>query len=347
MGDERSRFEASASALGYAYQFRYALFRALEQRRFGLNWSIAIEAADDVELTVHEGQIELRQLKLRQKGTTLGNADTDLWKTIRIWAEALEAGKIDLTTHKLYLVTTARVTANSVGAMLASDESSRNPTAARSALDEVIRTSTNESNLKAYVAYRALSSQQRNALLQAIHVIPQSDDIESVRTRLVEAIRVGLREQHIDAILERLEGWWFQKCIECMKYRSSIHAADIENFTADLRDRFGPTALPIDKDIVNVELGDVSEFTQRVFYRQIELAQISAKRIQIAVRDYLRAATQRSRWSRIGLLMPGEIEDYERRLKEEWEIVFERLKDDLGAEAAEEEKVRIAKKIYA
>jgi hypothetical protein len=346
MNGEQSKFEASASALGYAYQFRYALQRALEQVKYGLNWTIAIEAADDIELWSQDGS-ELSQLKLRQQGTTLGDSDPDLWKTIRIWTEGYFAKKLDPTTTRFYLVTTAKVTERSVGALLSADESVRDTATARAKLDAVTRTSINKTNAEAYKSYRLLSLSQKQALLQSVYVIPQSDNIDEVRTNLKQAIRVGLREQHVEPVLERLEGWWFQQCIECMgKTRSGIHAVDIENFVADLRDRFGPAALPIDQDILQGNTPDLAEFTDRTFYHQATLANISTNRILIAVRDYLRAVTQRTRWSRIGVLLPGELEDYERRLTEEWEIVFERLKNELGENAAEKEKIRIAKRIY-
>ncbi len=346
MDGEQSKFEASASALGYAYQFRYALLRALEQIKYSLDWTIAIEAADDVE--VSGASRELRQLKLRQPGTTLGDSDPDLWKTIRIWSEGYQAKSIDPTSTKLYLMTTASVSTDSIGMLLSADESVRDIATAQTKLDAVSISSKNKKNKSAYDAYRLLGKEQKTALLQAIYVLPQGDDIEGVRTKIQQAIRVGLRPQHLIPVLERLEGWWFQQCIEVMsKTKPAIDAADLDSFVADVRDRFGPTALPIDHDILNADTPDIAEFSDRTFYQQMVLTEINSYRMQVAVREYLRAVTQRTRWSRINVLHPGELENYERKLTEEWRIVFERLKDDLGPEAAEEEKIRLAKRIYS
>ncbi|MEU7664333.1 ABC-three component system protein [Streptomyces lincolnensis] len=49
------------------------------------------------------------------------------------------------------------------------------------------------------------------------------------------------------------------------------------------------------------------------FVRQLDLIDIGKTRVGIAVRDYIRAFTQRSRWSDDNLLLPGEISKYERR----------------------------------
>lgn len=87
-----SPFDASASAAGYAMQFRYALLCAVERYGVGdLNWQISIEAGDDVEIIPEPGYTGFHQLKLRAEGTTLTDSSRDLWKTLRIWAEIYRA----------------------------------------------------------------------------------------------------------------------------------------------------------------------------------------------------------------------------------------------------------------
>ena len=84
-----------------------------------------------------------------------------------------------------------------------------------------------------------------------------------------------------------------------------------------------------------------------MFVQQAKLAGIGSKRIFRAIQDYYRAYTQRSRWLREDLLYVGELEDYEAILKEEWELQFERLADDMGEDAAENARQVAAKAIYA
>ncbi|MEU8387691.1 hypothetical protein [Micromonospora sp. NPDC048843] len=76
-------FEATASALGYAYQFRYSPARALELFKEGPDWRIAIEPGDDAEKLAASNR-ELAQLKQRAPGTRLTDASVNLWKTLRI-----------------------------------------------------------------------------------------------------------------------------------------------------------------------------------------------------------------------------------------------------------------------
>jgi hypothetical protein len=65
-----------------------------------------------------------------------------------------------------------------------------------------------------------------------------------------------------------------------------------------------------------------------------------------AIKNYLRAATQRSRWVREELVMIGELDRYETVLKDEWELRFEQMKDELGRDAAEAAMQNAAKELY-
>jgi hypothetical protein len=68
-------------------------------------------------------------------------------------------------------------------------------------------------------------------------------------------------------------------------------------------------------------------------------------RIWAAIRDYYRAFEQRSRWLRDDLLVVGDLTNYERRLVEEWELVFAAVKDEIGVEAADAAKEEAARKV--
>jgi hypothetical protein len=64
------------------------------------------------------------------------------------------------------------------------------------------------------------------------------------------------------------------------------------------------------------------------FVEQLRLIALADTRIRYAVADYYRAFEQRSRWLREDLLLVGDLENYEKRLIEEWERAFERVKQN-------------------
>ncbi|GAO01721.1 hypothetical protein PSR1_00581 [Anaeromyxobacter sp. PSR-1] len=109
---------------------------------------------------------------------------------------------------------------------------------------------------------------------------------------------------------------------------------------SDLRDQFKQDALPIDDDLLEFELDEATHaaHSESTFVRQLEIAKAGRKRIAAGVRDYYRAFEQRSRWIRDDLLLVGDLDKYERRLCEQWELIFEAVRDELGDQAAEDAK---------
>ncbi|OEV03746.1 hypothetical protein AN219_37860 [Streptomyces nanshensis] len=340
-------FEASASAIGYVYQLRKALHSCIERHGRGLDWSIAIEAGDDVEEVVEGGRI-LYQLKHRAAGVSMTDYSTDLWKTLRIWAHAITNRKVDLEETDLFLLTTAALPADSAGFFLQPVAAGvRDEDRALGALAEARRASTSKENRKAYEAYDALSDSQRRQMLARTQVIGNAPDVDAVEDLLLERAVTAVGHQYARPFLQRLEGWFYQRTIRQLRAEGLdvVTGNEFDQEFTDLRNAFRPENLPIDEDIAVLE-PDPFEYGNMTFVRQLDLIDVSNARVRSAVRDYMRAFTQRSRWSDDNLLLPGEISRYERRLIEEWQDVFNEMEDDLGPEATEAEKVTAAKSVY-
>lgn len=336
-------FEATASALGYAFQFRYSLARALDLRLGGVDWSIAIEAGDDVEKLGIGGR-ELHQLKQRAPGTSLTDASVDLWKTLRVWCQALESGTLDLSTTRLLLVTTATVAEGSAPDLLRSN-SGRDEATALVLLKNVAATSVNKTNAKAYKAFAALGDPQLRLLLRQVEVVDNTVDITALRERLRSVAVQAVRRSQTEAFLERLEGWWFEKCLKTLSAPNAfIEGVEFDAFYNRLRDGFHPDRLRVDPDVAGMHV-ESNGFDERIFVRQLGFTKVSPERIRYAVRDYVRASTQRSQWIRHQVLLIGDLAHYERRLCEEWELRFERMRDDLGETSGEADRLAAGKQM--
>ena len=87
VSNQSNPFSAGASALGYLYGCRPALWFALLRLREREDTDVAIESLDDVTFSNDGKPTELLQTKhhLNAKAT-LANTSPDLWKTLRIWA---------------------------------------------------------------------------------------------------------------------------------------------------------------------------------------------------------------------------------------------------------------------
>jgi hypothetical protein len=343
----RSAFDASASAIGYLYQLRYALLAGLNEFGTDASWSVSVEVVDDVEI-VAAGESRRWQLKHRAEGTRLTDGSPDLWKTLRIWSEAISDGSLDPASTQLLLLTTSAVPVGSVAHYLQAGPD-RDVGRAHELLEAAAAKSksTSEAKKKSIAAYLGLRKAQRQAMLDAITVLGDGPTIEGVHRDLLRICHYAAGGQAAESLLNRLEGWFIQRCIETMRIEAAlpISGSEIDEKFGELRVQFRPYNLPIDDDIAEMT-ATREEYGDRTFVRQLDLLDLGNRRIEFAVRDYLRASTQRSRWSRENLLLPGEIGAYERRLREEWGTHFAVMQDELGEEAAEETKIAAAKRIY-
>lgn len=339
-GDARS--SAVGPALGYLYQFRYGLFESLERVRRNPEVVIAFELIDDVTFET-SATTERMQIKHHTNpGDTLSDASPDLWRTLEIWIiEGVANSKRDV---RVYLATTSDIPEMSAGHYLGPGD--RNVDEALKALTEVARTSSNKKNLSAYRAFLDLTPQEQSRLLDRMVVLGQTPPISDIDEELRNAVRWSSAPEHVQPFLERLEGWWIGRCIDQLSLGESakIQGLEIDEKIHDLRESFRRDNLPIDDEIFDLE-ADPS-FDDRVFVRQLGLIEIGGKRLAAAVRDYLRAFTQRSRWMRDDLLNVGELGKYERRLYEAWEVRFEAMRDRLGEQASNEAAIAAAQDLY-
>lgn len=332
-----SKFSAVDATLGYAYQIRCALLHALRHARDGDEFQVGIETLDDVAFTSTGGEpLELLQTKHHLSAkSTLNNAGVDLWKTIRIWVEGHRSGAIPPTT-KLFLITTARAPDGSVAANLR--PGSRDVTAAVTALNTTAGSSQNEENKAAYEVYAALSQAERTTLVSRVYVVDAAPSIIDLDAELKREVRWSADKDHVEAFLQRLEGWWFQRVLrQLTKTAPIVDSGEVESQMSDLREQFQREALPIDDDLLELELNEtlIASCKDKLFVRQVELVTANAKRVGYAIRDYFRAYEQRSRWIRQDLVIEMELHKYERRLVEEWEMAFERTRDEIGDSATE------------
>ena len=174
---------------------------------------------------------------------------------------------------------------------------------------------------------------------------PSVADLDAELNRAIyHAVRPGWRA----AFLERLEEWWYRRCLHSLFDQPSsrpILSEDLVAKEADLREHFTEDNLPVDQ--IPVDKLDRDAYENAVFVQQLRLINLGMPRVMRAMRDYYRAFTQRSRWLRSKLLVPGELGEYEEKLKEAWEIRFERMTDILGEDATEQAQRDAAEALYA
>jgi hypothetical protein len=114
----------------------------------------------------------------------------------------------------------------------------------------------------------------------------------------------------------------------------------------DVRDQLRSDSLPIDDIHELLQELNAADHLERVLALQLRLIGFREQRILDAIRDWMRAMSQRSRWVREQLVVAGELERYERRLAEEWRFLHNEMCEELGEDAGEEEMVRKARELF-
>lgn len=341
-------FSAVDASLGYLYQVRSALLWALRRLKVEPDFLVSIETLDDVTFETTAGDAtDLLQTKHHRKGTaSLTDASPDLWKTLRIWFEGQASGQIPPNAN-LYLVTTGIAPDGTVASRLRA--TSRDVPAAKQALDATASSSTNQTNKSAYEAYLKASSAERTAVLDRVTIIDAAPMVADLDGELRQEVFWAAGKEHHGAFLDRLEGWWLRRVLRQLTDtdQDRVGSAELEVQMADLREQFKQDALPIDDDLLEFTLDDATKAAHEdfAFVRQLELIKAGKRRIASAIRDYYRAFEQRSRWLRDDLIVGLDLHKYEKRLTEEWEVVFDAMCDDLGDAATEEAKEQAARSV--
>lgn len=330
-------FSAGGPMVGYLYQVRVALVWAIRQSRVG-DFTVNLETLDDVSFHSASDPIAVLQTKHSlNAASTLTDLSPELWKTLRIWMVGLASGEVPATASRI-LISTAANSPGSACAALAIEGAGRDVPEAAKRLKHAATTSSNNDLKDAFASFLALDDAAREKLLTRICVVPAQPDADAIQTHLQsELYHVSLHHQ--DVAIKMVEGWWFKRVVhELVRGGSGISRAEIDAQLSDIQESLKPDSLPISEEIdaLLVALEQLPEFADRPFYKQIELVTTSKLRILNAITSYLRAFRQRSAWTRDDLLFDADLEKYDRRLCEEWQLQREQVLDELGAAPTED-----------
>jgi hypothetical protein len=220
---------------------------------------------------------------------------------------------------------------------------------AESLLVRAAVSSMSQSTAGVRARFTGLASTRRQQLVEAITVADGASRIENIEGRLRTALFWALpRTDHASDFINHVIGWWFGVAIRLLRRDIPAYAAtDMLHAIQDIRDQFGPDNLPTDPELPDPDDATMEGFQERTFVRQLQLIAATQDQLALAIRDYYRAFTQRSRWLRRDLVGVSEIDRFEERLVDEWRFVFTNLTAELGDNATEDDKNQAGRAIFA
>ena len=341
--------QASEQMLGYLYQVRYALALLLENDNS--DCQISIEKFDDVAFSKDDIPIQLIQLKhhIQHQGN-LADASTDMWRTIKVWLDAISETPDILDGTNFLIITTATAPIDSAAFLLKKD-SNRNPDTAYQKLKTVCFSSVNQAHQRYYDAFREAGEDTVKQLIRQIYIIDCASNIIDVEKDILKHIRYSCIPKHQKMIYERLEGWWFKKAIDalCCDTPVFVNQNQVRSFIVSVSQEYADDNLPI--DILDIDDLQESNFSanEKIFHEQLKLICLGNHRMQLALRDYYRAFRQRASWVRNDLLYVNELGQYEQRLIDEWEHAFAAMEETLSEtnNATEGEKAKEGRQLFS
>jgi hypothetical protein len=338
-----SQFTAAAAAVGYLYQARLALLLCIPHVNTGVEVEVSIERLDDVSFEKDGTPYELLQTKHHvDRVASLSNASPDLWKTLRVWAQAAKEDPSLPSRAKLVLMTTGAAPEASAAALLRAAGSRRDPKVANELLSRVAQTSKNEALEPAFTTFLALAEPMRSALLSAIEILDNQPLITDLDRELEHALRLVAPAGMASVAREMLEGWWWPRVCAALMANppEAIPIGVVEAKLDDVRDMLKRDGLVADFEHAEPGETEISEYDGLRFVKQLQVIGLGGNRLRFAKRDFYRAFVQRSKWTREHVVLDEELRKFEQRLIEEWEPRFAAMCDAYENSEFDEAKLK-------
>ena len=333
-----STFSAQEPALGYYYQIIRGLVLLLEENRMA-NPCLSFECLDDIAIE-DEGKVELYQAKLHITPAQMTDRSTDFWKTIRVWSEGIKDGTFNPATTIFTIITTASISETSFLNLFLSDkEEDREAILAK--METIATETTNKTNLPGYEAFSKLSEEQKQALINNIHINDSNVSIDETMAQLKYRLELSAPSGALDSLTNSVLGWWFKNGVDMLQAKSkqTISKATVNNYIQTCRDQIRVDALP-DEFYEKVEIDDAAleEVKDKTFVRQLSLVDATKREKKAAISDYKRAYGQRSKWLRDGRVAQPEYDAFDADLQDGWNSRFEMMLDDTEGQGENERK---------
>jgi hypothetical protein len=332
-----TKHSAAASAAGFEHQRQLALVLLAEAYLHDPSVKVRLEAVEDIDLVFDANATAHVQVKHHLKDQVLTDFSPELWRTLAIWMEAIE-GVPTSGWPRFYIATTAEAKPGSAAALLRQE--GRKQDDALSALLAAANKSTDASSRQARDRFRGLDRHLQLALLERTTVLDATLPVAELDTRLRRALAYALPRIQTERFLAGVHGWWVARSVQLLTGGIPfVSGADLQAFGSSLRDQFNSKDLVPHKELVTDPTEDEKEpYRDRRFVQQLKLVNADFDAVDLAIRHYHRAYAQRGRWTRELDDLGNDIEEYETRLRDEWEIAHVAMRNQLTTD--EEERAR-------
>lgn len=345
--------DASAAALGFSYQLRWALLELIEAAEEDQTSRLTLEIVDDVAIT-DEGGKNLRAIQLKQHrdGPKLTDRSVDLWKTIGNWL--LNPQLADAHGPLLWLITTSKVASGSAASFLGPDVNLRNEKKALALLDRAANDAVSKDTESARMRWKKASEIEKNNLISRVRVIGNAPGIFDVDRLIRKKLKFTVREKDLEHFTQRLWGWWESRCLDLLKRTkdhreiTSIGADVLVSTLQEFRDDYQNESLHLDQYSSEIDDELVRDYDSKLFIEQLAWIEIRGTNRRRAMTDYHFTYGQFGKWLGDGDLVASDVEKYRENVYQEWKTYFEDIEFDLAhaVDIDDEKKIILGRALY-
>ena len=334
--------------LGYLYQCREALLLSILETKSQPGLSVSIERFDDVAFEHNGTATEHLQLKHHVNPASLSDMSVDLWKTLRIWSEAIDADPQLPFERRFTIITTALAPNGSAAELLRAVRPFADAEKKALALLKTAATnSTSQETVAGRKSFLALSDQSQTNLLAAMRIHDNAPSITNARSEIEEQLFFSAPEGKVADLVDHLEGWWFAQAVNCLADSNApaISLLALRAKIDEIARAFRNNELLISPEALAVSASALPESDGRIFVRQMRCVDVAEESIELAKLDFYRATAQRSTWARENALLDGEAARYDADLVERWKR--ERLaRESSGKPVSDDEKKSFGRDLF-
>lgn len=334
---------AAGQASGYVYQIQIGLLELLRELPKGNQAKLSLEATDDVELLSSESIERIQVKHSLSPSAVLDTNSVDIWRTINAWLDMP-----DWENVMLRFVTNRKLKEGSLLENLRID-SKGSTDEVLSHFEAVARQETNKKTSPWKRKFLSLPEGKRRKLISKITIYDETASMDQFESELEKALFFIGYGGRRNAVIQELRGWWGKKV-------EGLLNGDFQYVTADelgheifrLQDQLVVTELPISKAARSQDptTNSLAEFEEAIFVKQLKLSDISTRRIEKAVTDYLKSKAQRSEWLRGQFLSESDIDQFEDDLYDFWEEIYLYEQEETAPTEVHDSDAGFARRVY-
>lgn len=315
--------DAPGQMLGYLFQIERVVFWLSELKSGGF---VGVECGDDIVVKKNvngENEVYEQDKSSISKKLPFADLSSDLWKTLAIWLNKIKDDSIDLDKCHFFMVSNRKIPTTRLVWKFSKAKENDELENCIKLLKETGAKHTGKLAPK-IAEVLTFSDIQLKELIKKIQVF---DNTSSKDIMFKEGIRNNMKigkDVPFDNIYQNFIGWAFDNIVDCWNSKTEAWL-EVDSFIS-LSNRLITQYLNrpfIEKTIENLPIssGDIKRHRTENFVKQLEKIDADDDEKIMAINDYLRASSEKTRFAKEANITIQDWKQFESNLIDRWNMI--------------------------